>query len=83
MINILIGTEPMQYIAGKVLASSILRTTNEPVHIVFSGQPHGYSGPGIRDAPGHITEMRNATSVKNGTKFSIFRWLVPAVPARE
>lgn len=69
VIRISIGTEPSQYVASQVLRSSILRRTNRPVEFTESWTPEGGWHPLFKAAP----------AVRKGTKFSTWRWLVPAV----
>ena len=69
VIRISIGTEPSQYVASQVLRSSILRRTNRPVVFTESWTPEGGWHPLFNAAP----------AVRKGTKFSTWRWLVPAV----
>lgn len=66
MIRVSIGTEPMQWVAAKVLVSSIVRRTAERVEFTFSWTPERWSR--------HMIE-----GFGHGTKFNLWRWLVPKV----
>ncbi len=70
--NVMVGTEPQQHIAGKVLESSIRRTTKEDINFIFSWDKEN----------GWIAEMKLYPSLGHGTDFSTFRWLVPKVARR-
>ncbi len=67
MIRASIGSEPLQLINCRVLVSSILRRTNSEVEFSYSWTPEQGWHPLIATYP----------KVKNGTKFSIWRWMVP------
>lgn len=64
-----IGSEPMQLIPALVLKSSILRRTQHPVEFTESWSPDSGWSRSLTDKP----------SLKSGTKFSGWRWVVPEV----
>lgn len=67
MIRVSIGAEPSQMVNLSVLVSSILRRTEERVSFSFS-----YS-----KIDGWSPLMRNLPKISNGTKFALWRWIVP------
>lgn len=69
MIRIYIGTEPSQWLACEVLKSSIRRRTVTPVQFVESWTREN----------GWLPDMVSLPTLKNGTAFNTFRWLVPAL----
>ena len=70
IIRVSIGTEPMQHIPCEVLKASILRRTNRPVEFSQSWDKANGWHPAMKELPR-----------LKGTKFSRWRWLVPALYA--
>lgn len=68
-IRISIGTEPAQWLPCEVLKFSIRRRTTESVEFTESWSP----------SQGWHPAMKNAPPLRQGTKFSAWRWLVPTV----
>lgn len=68
VIRVSIGSEPLQYVPMLVLMSSILRRTSRPVEFTASWT----------EAAGWHPLMAAAPRLR-GTKFSLWRWLVPQV----
>lgn len=67
-IRVSIGSEPMQRIPAEVLKSSILRRASRPVEFTESWSEKSGWHPLMAGVPR-----------LNGTRFSLWRWLVPAV----
>lgn len=66
VIRVSIGTEPKQRIASEVLKASIVRRTSRRVEFTESWTPAGWH---------HLMEV--APEIRNGTRFSTWRWMVP------
>lgn len=71
VIHISIGSEPSQEMAAAVLRSSILRRTSRPVAFSSSWMPDTGWHPAIVEQP----------RLPRGTKFNVWRWLVPKLYA--
>jgi hypothetical protein len=67
MIRVSIGAESMQLVNCRVLVSSILRRTQSDIDFSFSWSPE----------QGYHPLMKTLPKIKNGTKFALWRWLVP------
>jgi len=67
-VRISIGTEPSQWLATLVLMSSIRRRTSAPVEFGLSSWTPG---------GGWASLLRSKTKLRQGTRFSAWRWLVP------
>lgn len=68
VIRVSIGSEPLQRIPAEVLKSSIIRRTARPVEFTESWSPAGGWHPLMKGVPR-----------LKGTRFSLWRWLVPQV----
>ena len=78
-VRVSIGTDPKSWIAALVLTSSIRRNTDREVEFTYSWTRDGGE---VRGGTWH-EQVRNNPTLKQGTPFSGWRWLVPAAYANE